>query len=184
MSARPGTAHVADTAQGPAGSLLDSGEINLLNRLGYLAAERGDLKHAEPILAGVIAMRPNRAAGHIGLAFAAMSAGQGSRAIAVFENLRPPVPSLSALWRRTAAPDDTAADAPDRFAPHERVALDVHYAVMLHAVGRQAEGEQIVSAIQWDNVPAQDADGQPLDPALRRLADVLTNKTTANARSR
>jgi len=35
MSARPGTAHVADTAQGPAGSLLDSGEINLLNRLGY-----------------------------------------------------------------------------------------------------------------------------------------------------
>ena len=165
-------------------SLLDGSEINLLNRLGFLAAERGDVEQAESIFAAVIALRPNRAGGYVGLAFAAMRANQGRRAVAVFEKLRPVAPPMSSLWRRAGNAAEMAADVTDRFGPHERVALDVHHAVMLQATGRMTESEQLVSAIPWDNVPAHDADGQPLDPALRRLADALINKPDGSTRSR
>lgn len=171
-----------DTAVAP--PLLSSSDINVLNRLGFLAADRGDLQQAEPIFAAVIALRPNRAAGYIGLAFAAMRANQGRRAVAVFEKLRPSAPPMSSLWRRAGNAAEMAPDVTDRFGPHERVALDVHHAVMLQATGRTMESVQIVSAIPWDSVPSHDADDQPLDPALRRLAEALISKTDGSARSR
>jgi tetratricopeptide (TPR) repeat protein len=164
--------------------LLSSSEVNLLNRLGFIAAERGDIKQAEPIFAAVIALRPNRAAAYIGLAFAAMSANQGRRAVAVFEKLRPAAPPMSSLWRRAGNAAEMAAEATDRFGPHERVALDVHHAVMLEATGRTSESVQIVGAIPWDGIPPFDAEDQPLDPALRRLADALMRKTDGSTRSR
>ncbi|WP_347555963.1 tetratricopeptide repeat protein [Robbsia sp. KACC 23696] len=184
MTDREGLPDTGDAPFGAVVPLLDGSEINLLNRLGYMAAEQGDLAHAEPILAAVIAMRPDHAAGYIGLAFAAASAGQGRRAVAVFERLRPAAPPLSTLWQRTGNSADPAPARTDRFGPHERVALDVHHAVMLQAAGRAQESEQIVSAIPWGSVPEQDADGSLLDPALRRLADNLSNHKEQSARSR
>ena len=60
----------------PEPALPDSDDIRLLTEIGFLAAGRGDLARAEAIFGALLALRPAKATGHVGIAMALLNRGR------------------------------------------------------------------------------------------------------------
>lgn len=86
--------------------VLDADEARLFTEVGFLAAGRGDVQHADAIFQALRGIRPRRAYPWLGLAVARMNAGRATEAVAVLEqgeacmaDAPPAEAALLAAWR-------------------------------------------------------------------------------------
>ena len=60
---------------------IDAGDIRLLTEVGFLAAARGDVKHAEIIFGALEVVRPHNNFPYVGLGVAYLNAGHADKAV-------------------------------------------------------------------------------------------------------
>lgn len=69
--------------------LLETEDVQLLTRIGFIAAGRADVKRAEVIFGALSRVRPERAFAYVGLAVACLNAGRAADAVAHLEKAQP-----------------------------------------------------------------------------------------------
>lgn len=85
--------------------VLDADDARLLAEVGFLAAGRGDVAHADAIFQALRAVRPGRAYPWLGLAVARLNAGNADEAVRLLEQGEASVAAergLLAAWRGLA----------------------------------------------------------------------------------
>ncbi|CAB3875898.1 hypothetical protein LMG3328_03034 [Achromobacter ruhlandii] len=142
-------AGAATAVSGETAFVLDADDARILAEVGFLAAGRGDVPHADAIFQALRALRPGRAYPWLGLALARLNAGSADEAVRLLEQ-------------------------GEASAAGERALLAAWRGLALQLAGRKAESTRVLQACAQG---AAGDEGAALARSLLGLRNEMNNDT-------